>query len=99
MERLVFDSSVLPGERIVKGTRLSAEDLVAELQRGASAADLLQAHTELSDEDVQALCLYAQVPAGIRSSAGSWAEDGDDLDKFIEWTYAQRKLSGRGLEP
>jgi hypothetical protein len=32
--RLVFDSTVSPTERIVKGTRLSADMLVAELENG-----------------------------------------------------------------
>ena len=31
--RLVFDTTVVPGERIVKGTRLAAEQLVTELER------------------------------------------------------------------
>lgn len=33
---------------------------------------------------------------GIRQSAGAWAEDGEDLDKFLEWSRQQRKGSRRG---
>ncbi len=28
---------------------------------------------------------------GIRRSAGAWAEDGGELDKFLEWNRHQRK--------
>ena len=55
LDRLVFDSSVLPGERIVKGTKLAAESLVAEIEQSASDQGLLQAHPGLTPEDVQAL--------------------------------------------
>jgi uncharacterized protein (DUF433 family) len=98
-DRLVLDSSVLPGQRIVKGTRLAAEMLVTELQRGQSDEDLLRDHPELTREDVAALHHYAQTPVGIRRSFGGWAEDADELDGFLEWNRQRRKLSRRELEP
>jgi hypothetical protein len=30
---------------------------------------------------------------GIRRSAGGWAEDGEELDRYLEWNRQQRKLS------
>ncbi len=98
-DRLVVDSSVLPGQRIVRGTRLAAEMLVAELQRGQSDEDLLRDHPELTREDVTALRHYARTPVGIRRSFGGWAEDADELDSFVEWNRQRRKLSRRDLEP
>ncbi len=31
--------------------------------------------------------------AGIRESAGGWAEDAEELDKYLEWNRQQRKTS------
>ncbi|HMC67354.1 MAG TPA: hypothetical protein VKI65_20635 [Gemmataceae bacterium] len=36
---------------------------------------------------------------GIRRSAGAWAADAEDLDKYLEWNRQQRKLSRREIEP
>src|SRR5262245_26870194 len=44
IDRLIFDSSVRPGERIVKGTNLAAEALVVELGQGRSDEEMLQFH-------------------------------------------------------
>jgi uncharacterized protein (DUF433 family) len=97
-DRLVLDPSVLPGERIVKGTKLAAEPLVAEIERGASNQAVLQAHPELTPEDVEALRVFARVPAWIRRTAGAWAEDAQELDEYLEWTRQQRKSGHRGIE-
>ena len=97
LDRLVFDSSVLPGERIVKGTKLAAESLVAEIEQGASDQGLLQVHPELTPEDVQALRVFARVPAWIRRTAGAWAEDAEELDEYLEWTRQQRKIGRREI--
>ena len=98
LDRLVFNSSVLPGVRIVKGTKLAAEALVAEIEQGASDDSLLQAHPELTAADVEALRVYARVPEWIRRTAGAWAEDAEELDEYLEWTHQQRKIGPRGIE-
>jgi uncharacterized protein (DUF433 family) len=97
-ERLVFDPSVLPGERVVKGTKLAAEPLVAEIERGASNEAVLQAHPELAPEDVEALRVFARVPAWIRRTAGAWAGDAEEFDGYLEWTRQQRKSGFREIE-
>jgi hypothetical protein len=35
---------------------------------------------------------------GLRRAAGAWAEDAEEVDRFIEWTYEQRKLDRPPLE-
>jgi Protein of unknown function (DUF433) len=97
-DRLVYDSAIDPLERIVKGTRLQAEALVAELDSGCSDEYLLQAHPELTAEDVQALRNYAKWPVGLRRSFGAWAEEAKELDEYLEWTRQQRKIERRGIE-
>ncbi len=94
-DRLVLDPAVLPGERIVKGTKLAAETLVAEIEQGQSDKQMLSAHPELSIEDVRALRAYARVPIGFRLSFGAWAEDGDELDRYIGSVYERRRAQRR----
>jgi hypothetical protein len=36
---------------------------------------------------------------GIRRTAGAWAEDAIELDRYLDWTRQQRKLSRPGIEP
>jgi uncharacterized protein (DUF433 family) len=98
IDRLVFDSTVLPGERTVKGTRLAAEALVGELEQGRSDEELLHSHPELSQVDLVALRHYARVPIGLRRSFGAWAEDAEELDKYLEWNRQQRKIGRREIE-
>jgi hypothetical protein len=98
MERLIFDSAVNPLDRIVKGTRLTAEFLVAEMAQGRTDEEMLKAHPELVREDVAALRHYARAPAGLRQSFGGWAEDAEELDKYLEWMRKQRKIGRRGIE-
>ncbi len=98
LDRLVFDSSVLPGVRIVKGTNLAAESLVTEIGQGTSDDSLLRAHQELTAEDLEALRVYARAPEWVRRTAGAWAEDADDLGEYLEWTSRQRKIGRRGIE-
>jgi hypothetical protein len=97
-DRLVFDSTSSPTERIVKGTRLPAEMLVAELKKGCHDDQMLETHPELSREDLAALRAYAETPIGIRRSFGGWAEDAEELDEFLEWNRQHRKLSRREVK-
>jgi uncharacterized protein (DUF433 family) len=98
LDWLVFDSSVLPGVRIVKGTKLEAESLVTEMKKGATDDALLQAHPELTMGDVAALRAYARTPEWIRRTAGAWAEDREELDEYLEWTRQQREVGRREIE-
>jgi len=36
---------------------------------------------------------------GLRRSFGAWAEDAEELDRFLEWNRQRRKLSRGDLEP
>jgi hypothetical protein len=35
---------------------------------------------------------------GIRASAGGWADEAEELDKYLEWNRQQRKASRRPLD-
>lgn len=97
VERLVFDPAVLPGERIVKGTTLSAESLVTEISNGRSDPELLALHPALSAPDLMALHSYARLPEAFRLTFGAWAEDGDDLDDYLELLRQRRRLGRREI--
>jgi uncharacterized protein (DUF433 family) len=94
-ERIVFDSAVSPTEKVVKGTRLVADALVAELQQGKGDEELQMAHPELAAEDVAALRSYARTPIGLRRSFGAWADEAEEVDKYLEWNRQQRKVNRR----
>ena len=36
---------------------------------------------------------------GLRRSAGAWAEDAEQLDRYLAWSREQRKRGRRELEP
>ncbi len=35
---------------------------------------------------------------GLRRSFGAWADDADDLDKYLEWNRQQRKIGRPEIE-
>lgn len=58
----------------------------------------LQGETGLPDGQEVTLSIYPAIPKlppgkGIRRSAGGWADDAEELDKYLEWTRQQRKAS------
>ncbi len=96
-EHIVFDLAVSPTEKVVKGTRLLAEQLVAELEQGKSDEALRKTHPELTPADAAAL-RNSRWPIGLRQSFGGWAEDAEELDRYLEWTRQNRKLKRRVIE-
>jgi hypothetical protein len=69
------------------------------VEKGRSDEDLRSLHPELTAEDVDAVRHYAKVPAGLRTFFGGWAEDAEELDKYLEWNRQQRELSREEIEP
>jgi len=91
LERFVVDPTVLAGKFVIKGTRLLVDDLVQIVEEGRSDDELRQVHPELTPIDIEAVRHYARVPEGLRRSFGGWAEDAEELDKYLNWTRLQRK--------
>jgi uncharacterized protein (DUF433 family) len=91
LDRIVVDPAVLQGRPIVKGTRISAEELAGLLSQGQTEEDLRRSFPELTVADIAAVREFASVPAGIRRSFGGWAEDSHALDEFLGWNRQQRK--------
>jgi uncharacterized protein (DUF433 family) len=97
LERFEVNPAVVPGKFVIKGTEVRADALVLLVEEGQSDEDLLQAHPELTPQDVQAVREYAKVSPGLRQSMGAWAEDAEELDKFIEETYRLRRAGRREI--
>jgi uncharacterized protein (DUF433 family) len=98
LDRFVVDPSVRPGKFVIKGTRLLVDDLVQRVVEGRGDEELRRIHPELAPADVEAVRHYARVPEGLRRSFGGWAEDAEELDKYLEWARAQRRVHRRELE-
>ena len=96
--RLVVDPAVNPAKLVIKGTRLLVDDLVRLVEEQRNDRQLRQLHPELTPADLEAIRQYARVPAGLRQSFGGWAEDAEELDKYLEWTRQQRKVRRREVE-
>jgi hypothetical protein len=49
---------------------------------------------------VEPMVNQAKLPRGegLRRSAGAWAEDAEELDKFLEWNRQRRKIGRREIE-
>ncbi len=98
LARLEVNPAVKPGKFIIKGTRLMADELVARLEEGRTEEELVRKHPELSPQDLAAVREYAKLPLEMRRSFGAWADDAEELDKYLEWNRQQRKLSRRRVE-
>jgi uncharacterized protein (DUF433 family) len=99
LERFTVDPAIAVGKLLVRGTRLVADDLVHLVEEGRSDDDLRQLHPELAAEDLDAVRQYAQVPAGLRRAFGGWAEDADELDRYLQWNRQQRDVNRPELAP
>ena len=98
LQHLAVDPTVRAGKFVIKGTRLLADAMVEELEAGQCEQALLQAHPELTPKDVAAVCEYAKLPVEMRRSFGGWADEAEELDKYLEWNRGQRKLKRRRIE-
>jgi len=98
LERLVVDPTVNPGKLVIKGTQLLVDDLVRLVEEQRNDRELRQLYPELTPADLEAIRQYARVPDGLRYSFGGWAEDGEELDVYLEWTRQQRKVRRREPE-
>lgn len=57
--RITSDPRVLVGKPIVRGLRISVEQLLKALAAGQSPSDLLAEYPELEPADIQAVLLFA----------------------------------------
>ena len=59
-QRIVADPKILAGKPVVKGTRISVDLVLEELAHNPDITELLAAHPDLTQTDVQACLAYAK---------------------------------------
>ena len=62
--RIVVNQKVMGGKPVVKGTRITVEQVLKLLAQGLSFDEILRDYPHLSREDVAAVLLYAAKVAG-----------------------------------
>ena len=59
LSRIVVSDKVLVGKPIIRGLRISVQQVLKDLSSGMRPEDVLTNHPELEPEDIQAVLLFA----------------------------------------
>ena len=59
LNRITNNPSILAGKPVVRGMRISVEQIIKMLARGISNKDIIQEYPFLEEEDIKACLLYA----------------------------------------
>ena len=59
LARITADPTLMVGKPVVRGTRITVEHLIEELAAGATFDQLVDAHPELTREDLKAALTFA----------------------------------------
>lgn len=58
-ERIEVNPEVMLGRPVIKGTRLTVQQIVEELHSGMSESEILEAHPRLTRKDIEAARKFA----------------------------------------
>jgi uncharacterized protein (DUF433 family) len=64
IERIVINPKIMGGKPIVKGTRITVEQVLKMLAQGLTTKEILKDYPHLSKDDIAAVLLYAAKVAG-----------------------------------
>lgn len=59
-DRIAFDTAVLAGKPVIKGTRIAVEFVIDLLAQGWSHADICKNYPNVTDDDIRACLAYAR---------------------------------------
>jgi uncharacterized protein (DUF433 family) len=59
-ERIEVNPDVMLGKPVIRGTRLTVEHIIGELESGMSVAEVLKAHPRLTAPDIAAAREFAE---------------------------------------
>jgi uncharacterized protein (DUF433 family) len=59
LNRITLKPGVLAGKPVVRGMRISVEQIIKMLARGISHADIIEEYPLLEEDDIKACLLYA----------------------------------------
>jgi len=54
-----FDPNIMLGKPIIKGTRVTVEQILKKLSEGATAKELVEIYPQITEKDIFACLLYA----------------------------------------
>ena len=58
-ERIVIDPEIMFGKPVIRGTRITVEQILRKLSEGLSPEDILTDHPHLTEEDIYAAAGFA----------------------------------------
>lgn len=58
-ERIVINHEIMIGKPVIRGTRITVENIVNELASGYTIQEILAAHPRLTQDDILAALQYA----------------------------------------
>ena len=58
-ERIVIDPEIMFGKPVIRGTRITVEQILRKLSEGLSPEDILADHPHLTEEDIYAAVGFA----------------------------------------
>ena len=64
LRRITANPKVMGGKPVVKGTRITVEQILKLLAQGLSSEEILKDYPHLTREDISAVLLYAAKAAG-----------------------------------
>ena len=57
-DHITSDSSIMLGKPVIKGTRITVEQIVRKLSEGATVNDLMEMYPSVTADDISAALLY-----------------------------------------
>ncbi len=90
LDHIAVDEKVMVGQPVIRGTRLTVKYILNLLSHGATIAAILGEYDGLTNDDIQACILFAQL-------AEQQSADGGSLDDVIE-DLALRRAMDEGLD-
>lgn len=59
LKRIAIDPKVMMGKPVIVGTRITVEHIMRQLAAGRTAAEILDAHPHITQDDIRAAYAYA----------------------------------------
>jgi uncharacterized protein (DUF433 family) len=57
-DHITSDSTIMLGKPVIKGTRITVEQIVRKLSEGATVNDLMEMYPSVTADDISAALLY-----------------------------------------
>jgi len=59
LERITVDPNIMTGKPIIRGLRITVDQILKSLAAGIEKKDILQDYPELEEDDIKACLIYA----------------------------------------